>query len=100
MSRVVTPLSPEQVRWRCDPALLGFTTTAEVPAVESMAGQERGLEAIELGLNLDSGGYNIYVAGPPGTGRSTAVYGQIHRLTHKRPTPSDWVYLHNFLEPN
>jgi lon-related putative ATP-dependent protease len=100
MSRVVTPLSPEQVRWRCDPALLGFATTAEIPAVESMAGQERGLEAIELGLNLDSGGYNIFVAGPPGTGRSTAVYGQIRRLTHTRPTPSDWVYLHNFLDPN
>jgi predicted ATP-dependent protease len=93
------PLAPPQLRWRCDPDLLGFATTAEVPPLEGTLGQERGVDAIILGLNLDAPGYNLYVAGPSGTGRTTTVRQQVARVAAQRRPASDWCYLHNFEEP-
>lgn len=90
---------PEHLRWRCDPAQLGFASTDEVQPMEAMVGQERGLEAIELGLDMEAPGYNVYVAGPSGTGRSTAVYSQVERAIADRAAAVDWAYLHNFADP-
>ena len=95
----VASLAPERLRWRCDPAQLGFTTTDEVQAIEAMVGQDRGLEALELGLELEAAGYNVFVAGPSGTGRSTAVDRQIQRAIADRPAAADWAYVHNFADP-
>lgn len=95
----VAAVPADRLRWRCDPAQLGFASTDEVQPMEAMVGQERGLAAIELGLDLETPGYNIYVAGPSGTGRSTAVYRQIERAIADRPAAADWVYLHNFVDP-
>lgn len=89
----------ERLRWRCDPTQLGFASTDEVQPMEAMLGQERGLEALELGLEMETPGYNIYVAGPSGTGRSTAVYRQVERAIADRAAVVDWVYLHNFADP-
>ncbi len=95
----VAELTPEHLRWRCDPDLLGFTSTDEVQPIEAMVGQERGLEALELGLDLAVAGYNVYVAGASGTGRSTAVRQQVERAIARRPGAPDWAYVHNFADP-
>jgi hypothetical protein len=66
-------LPSEALRWRCDPAQLGFESTDDVPPIEEIVGQDRGVEAIAFGVSLEPSRYNIYVAGPAGTGRATAV---------------------------
>jgi hypothetical protein len=92
----VPAVSAEQLRWRCDPEQLGFASTEDVPPLAGTVGQERGVEAIAVGLGLSAQGFNIFVAGPPGSGRTSTVCAMIAPLAANRPAPLDWCYLHNF----
>jgi ATP-dependent Lon protease len=90
----------EQLRWRCDAESLGFSTTEEVSLSESIIGQERALEAIQLGLDMGSLGYNIFVAGPAGTGRMTTVKYLLSKLEKGGKVPNDECYVNNFKDPD
>ncbi len=96
----IASLAVEQLRWRCDPLQLNFETTADLPPLGDMIGQERAIEALTLAFDVQSEGYNVFVAGPAGTGRSSAVYREIGKAIHQRAASSDWCYLHNFVEPH
>lgn len=93
-------LAPDQLRRRLDPATLPFETTAEVGPLEGTIGQPRALEAIEFGLDVSAAGYNLFVAGSPGSGRTGTVLDHLARVARERPTPDDWVYVFNFAEPD
>ena len=69
--RLRVPLS--RLTTRVDEAQLAFETTREVSPLEGAIGQERALEALAFGLGVDSPGFNVYVAGQPGSGRMTTV---------------------------
>ncbi len=92
-------LSPEQLRWVCDPGQLKFDTTAEVDALEGPIGQQRAMSALEFGANIPSEGYNVFVLGPPGTGRSTMTRQALEQMAKDQPQPSDWCYVYNFEDP-
>lgn len=89
----------EQLRRRLDPATLPFETTAEVEPVAGTVGQPRALEALEFGLEILTAGYNVYVAGRPGSGRESTVLRLVGQIAAQRATPPDWVYVHNFQNP-
>lgn len=93
-------LHPDQLRRSYDPAGLGFATTAEVEPATRIIGQPRGVKAIEFGLNMKTPGYNIYVLGASGTGRTTAIQQYVEDRAASDPVPTDWVYVHNFVEPD
>ncbi len=93
-------LTPEQLRRRLDPAALPFDTTAELAPLEGTIGQPRALEAIEFGLEVAAPGFNLFVAGPPGSGRMGTIRDHLERLARTRPVPDDWVYVHSFAEPD
>jgi predicted ATP-dependent protease len=95
----IAPLPLDRLRWRCDPGQLGFETTDEVQPLDGIVGQDRGLGAIELALSLETPGYNLYVAGPTGSGRTSTVRSQVRRVAAGRAAPPDWCYLHNFRDP-
>ena len=95
--RLRIPLS--RLTTRVDEAQLAFETTREVSPLESAIGQERALEALAFGLGVDSPGFNVYVAGQPGSGRMTTVTSYLGREAAKRPVPNDWVYVYNFQDP-
>lgn len=67
------PLDPQKLYRHCDPEGLGFARSDEVDQSVSILGQERALDAIRFGAGIDRTGYNLFVLGPPGTGKSTAV---------------------------
>ena len=90
---------PEQLTASCDPDALGFETTDEVGPLEKTVGQDRAVGALEFGLNIDAPGYNIYVAGHPGTGRTTTLTNFLNSVARNRPAPSDWCYVYNFRDP-
>jgi hypothetical protein len=87
---------PENLAWRCDPASLGFETTAQIEPLQGIAGQERAVQAIDFGINIEAPGYNLFLVGVPGTGRWQAVRTQIEAKARTEPQPPDWCYVHNF----
>lgn len=96
----VQPLSPEQLRRTCDPKQFKFETTAELTETDGIFGQPRGVRALEFGIEIRSHGYNIYVLGETGTGRTSAIYKYLRKKTRDQETPFDWVYVHNFSIPH
>ncbi len=89
-------LTPDQLRRLCAANSFQFKDTSEVPGKQTIYGQKRGVEAIEFGIAIDSPGYNLYVLGPVGSGRLTAVQQFIYERAVGDPTPDDWCYVHNF----
>src|SRR5262245_4505190 len=90
----------EDLRRRLDPATLPFQTTAEVEPVKTTIGQARAAEAIAFALEVGARGFHLYAAGSPGTGRESTVLAAVRSFAATRPTPPDWVYVHNFAEPD
>ena len=95
-----TAVPCEGLRWCCDPVTLGFATTSEVPALEGTTGQERGVDAVSLGLALDTSDFHVFVAGPTGSGRTTTVRALVAHAAGGSPAAPDWCYLHNFGRPS
>ncbi len=93
-------LEPKQLRRTCDPADFDFETTDQLPHVEEIIGQPRGCRALEFGLEMRSPGFNVYVLGPAGTGRATAIGRFVERRAAEGETPYDWCYVYNFDEPH
>ncbi len=89
----------EQLRWVCDPETLGFASTAELEPAGEPIGQQRAMAAVDFGANIPSHGYNIFVLGPVGSGRSTMTRQALEAIATEQPTPSDWCYAYNFGEP-
>mgnify|MGYP002681684021 FL=1 len=90
----------ELLRWTCNPDLLGFDTTKECRRTEKIIGQSRAVKAITLGLEIESPGYNIYVSGMTGTGKTTTIKNLLAQLDLKKPVPHDICYVHNFKDPD
>lgn len=99
-------LSPEQLRWVCSPDVFSFECTDELEELEGFLGQERALSSIEFGLRMEKSGYNLFVVGPTGTGRASAVKKCIERLVKEKkekgtlPEINDWCYVFNFDNPD
>jgi lon-related putative ATP-dependent protease len=89
-------LRPEQLRRRLDPSTLRFASTEEVDPLVGTVGQPRALDALEYGLAVGTKGFNLFVSGAAGSGRMTTVLDTLASLAPERPTPSDWVYVHDF----
>ena len=51
-------------------------------------------------MGIKSTGYNIFVLGPTGTGKATAIRQYIEQDAVNVPPANDWIYLYNFLEPD
>jgi predicted ATP-dependent protease len=92
-------LRPEQLCLVCDPASLGIRTTDDLPDVDEIVGQPRAVAAVKFGIDIRHKGYNIFVLGPPGSGRYTLIGEFLRRAAASQPRPDDWCYIHNFAEP-
>ncbi len=93
-------LIPNKLRYFCDPGQFPFDSTAELLPLKEVIGQERAVEAIDFGVNIKSYGYNIYVLGPGGAGRTSTIKEAIERQARKLPNPDDWCYVYNFQTPD
>ncbi|UCF58880.1 MAG: AAA family ATPase, partial [Candidatus Bathyarchaeota archaeon] len=97
-------LSFEKLRTECDPKLLmDCETTKDISPLEGIIGQDRAVRALSFGLDIKERGFNIYVAGYPGTGRTTAVKDFLEEIAKTKSVPQDWCYVNNFsnsYEPN
>ena len=96
MASQAQEVAAEALRHVCNPDELGFESTQEVEPAVGTVGQDRAQDAVTFGLEIGTQGYNLFVVGVPGTGRSTTVLSHVERLAKAMPTPSDWIYVHNF----
>lgn len=96
----IEPLRPEELILSCDPSAFSFKTTAELPSLREIIGQERALKAIDFGLGIRNTNYNIFVLGETGTGKHTTVMNFIKEKAAKESVPDDWCYVFNFTEPD
>jgi lon-related putative ATP-dependent protease len=85
-----------QLRLEFDSTLLRCETTEELTPLEGIIGQERAVRALRFGLDIKEKGFNIYAAGIPGTGRTTAVQDFLKEIAKAKSIPSDWCYVNNF----
>ena len=76
--------------------MIGAKSTEELKPLEMMVGQPRAYQALSLGFSAKEVGFNIFVAGPSGTGKTTTVTDFLEEIAKKLPTPMDWCYVHNF----
>jgi lon-related putative ATP-dependent protease len=83
---------------RCDPSIFEFETTASLPGDVTIIGQDRAVESIAFGIEIDAAGFNIYALGASGTGRATTIRSLLERAAALRPVPHDWIYVNNFLD--
>lgn len=93
-------LSAESIRNVCDKACLDFETTAELSPLQSIIGQKRAIQALEFGLGIEERGFNIFAAGPQGTGKTTAIAAFMGERAKAKGTPPDWCYVNNFKDPS
>ena len=96
----ISRVNPADLRVSIDPASLFFTDTSElleypVPWI----GQERAEMAARFGLGIDQPGYNLFVLGEVGSGRSTLLREMMQTVAVNRQVPPDLCYLHNFDAP-
>ena len=93
---MVSELPVTGLRWNCDPKVIGAKSTEELKPLEVLVGQPRAYQALMLGFAAKEAGFNIFAAGPSGTGKTTTITDFLEDLAKKLPTPSDWCYIHNF----
>jgi lon-related putative ATP-dependent protease len=89
-------LTPSELRCLCDPAIFKFKDTSEIEPLDEVIGQQRAVQAIEFGLDMKSPGYNIFVTGQEGTGKTTIVRDIVQKQAAGLDTPVDWCMVNNF----
>ena len=96
----------EKTRWTCDDGTFSFQCTDELAPLDRFIGQDRALEAIRFGLEVDKPGYNLFVTGLTGTGKTSAIKTLLQTVIdelaqkEKNKPVSDWCYAYNFDDPD
>ena len=75
----------------CDPKIFKFKTTEELSGThEVVYGQERGIKALQFGVQVEAKGYNIFVEGPSGVGKTIYTRNYLTKISKKKKVPHDW----------
>lgn len=93
---MINKLPLEKLRNICDTNFMQCQSTKDLVPLAEIIGQERAVRALKFGLGIKNHGFNMYVAGYPGTGRKTAVKSFVEAQAKMQPVPSDWCYVNNF----
>ncbi|NOR12354.1 MAG: AAA family ATPase, partial [Candidatus Aminicenantes bacterium] len=93
-------LPPEKLAWRLDPDKIPFASSEECKSCEGIIGQDRAIRSIQTGLDVKSLGYNIFITGLVGTGRTTTIKQLLEKLEKEDKTPDDILFVNNFKVPD
>jgi len=84
----------------CDLSALAFDTVVDLPDPPGLVGQDRAVDAVEFSIGIRRKGFNLFALGPSGTGKHTLVRELLQRKAATEPTPPDWCYVNNFVDPH
>ena len=88
-------LKLDELCWHCDPNQFEFASTEELPPLEGTVGQDRALTAIDFGIGIRDNGFNLFILGQPGTGRTSTIKKILTNHAEQQPVPDDWCYVHD-----
>ena len=93
-------LSYRDLKMVCNQNMFHFETTEGLEPINDGIGQERAIKALQFGINVDVKGYNIYIEGPSGVGKTMYAKNYLKSVATKKKVPCDWCYIYNFQNPN
>ena len=82
------------------PLALDFKTTKELIPFAGIIGQEKALKSIKSAMQIKAKGFNLYVSGNMGIGKTQYVMSVVNELSKEESIPSDFCYIYNFEEPS
>jgi ATP-dependent Lon protease len=91
---------PDRLGWTCPGDCLKFDTTDDLPGTAGIIGQPRAVDALNMALEIESVGYNVFVSGPVGTGRTTTVKNLLESTRGRPRELDDKCYVNNFRDPD
>src|SRR5512138_1516098 len=95
-SHHVRELTVNDITYQIDYCPPKVTTSDDIEPCEEIIGQDRAIEGIKVGLHIRTRGYNIFVTGMGGTGRTTTIQHLLEQLNHQQPQLNDICYVNNF----
>jgi len=93
---MIKELDYTQARKVCDKEFIKCSATDDLEPLLDIIGQDRAVKALQFGLDIKEEGFNLYVAGMPGTGKKTSIGNFLGQRAKDMPVPSDWCYVYNF----
>jgi predicted ATP-dependent protease len=90
------------LRATCDPDGLPFADSAAIPEDPDALSrtQPRAHAALTMALSIGGREYNVYLAGEPYLGRTHFARTFLDPAAAKAAPPPDWLYVHNFDDPD
>jgi predicted ATP-dependent protease len=104
LNKYMVPL--EKLRWFCPQDIFTFECTTDIKPLKEFIGQERAIDSIDFGLAIDRPGYNLFLTGLTGTGKTSTIKAYIEKIIAKQDTEEiksrahDWCYVYNFTNPD
>lgn len=95
----IAPLPPDRLYRHCEVASLQFDTTAQLAELTGAVGQDRALEAVKFGLEMQHPGFNLFILGPQGAGKHDMIKRFLDQRAHAEVAPDNWCYVNNFSDP-
>lgn len=89
-------LRAEDLAWRCPDDWLEWDDLEAVERATTIVGQDRAVEAIAFGLEMEGIGYNVFVTGLSGTGRLTTIKRFVDQMVVDSDRPDDVCFVANF----
>lgn len=89
-------LDAEELKWIVNPAELNYEEYEFTEGDEVIIGQEKAIKALQVGIEIKSPGYNIFITGLSGTGKLTTIKKLLEVISPVEADLKDYVYVNNF----
>lgn len=96
----IKELSIKDLKNECITEELGFKKTTELEPFNGIIGQERAMNAIKTAMQIPQKGFNLYLCGSIGIGKTAYALSVVNNLAKDEPVPNDICYIYNFENPN
>ena len=88
-----------RLRRGCEPLIAAARADQEKSHELIYLGQERAVESLRFGIQMEREGYNVFVLGPVGSNRHELVLGLTKARASEKGAPDDWCYVNSFSNP-
>ncbi len=89
-------LDAEELKWIVNPVELNYEEFEFTEGDEVIIGQEKAIKALQVGIEIKSPGYNIFITGLSGTGKLTTIKKLLEVISPVEADLKDYVYVNNF----